>query len=218
MKGFHFPQAEVRLLSSNPGSALLVRSTRTLSTLSSTIVGGGFGRTRAILNRHVDKDYDVRNAADDLIAYARGHGVDDEFVGLMTAVYLDEARADTCIGAELTVATIATVGLGNRTAAGVSALALPSPGTINLIILVDGHMTPGAMVNSVITATEAKSRVLSDRGIDADDGGPATGTSTDALVVACTGQGDARPYAGTATRLGWCIARSVRRAMMKTLT
>lgn len=217
MKGFHFPQAEIARTSGNPGSALVVRSGRTLHTLSSAVVGGGFHQTRVIVNRHVDKNYDVRDAASDLIAFAREHGIGEGFVGMMTAVYLDDARAATWTDGDLTVATVATVGLGNRIAAGVSEPALPGPGTINLILLIDGHLPPAVMVNAVITATEAKSRVLSDKEIHTEDGRPATGTSTDAVVVACTGKGRARPYAGPVTQVGWAIAHTVRRAMTASL-
>ncbi len=213
MKDFSFPQVEIRLASGKPGRALVLRSARTLHTLSSAVVGGGFNHTRTIINRHVDKAYDVRDAAADLIAFARQHGITERFVGLMTAVYLDEARAATCVAGDLIVATVATVGLGNCTAAGLKESALPKPGTINLIVLIDGHLTPAAMVNAVITATEAKSGALSDEKIRTGTGQAATGTSTDALVIACTGRGSARPYAGPATEVGWCIAHSVRQAM-----
>ena len=45
------------------------------------------------------------------------------------------------------------------------------------------------------------------------EGAPASGTSTDAVVVACTGRGEAQSYAGPATVMGWLIARTVRRAI-----
>jgi adenosylcobinamide amidohydrolase len=44
-------------------------------------------------------------------------------------------------------------------------------------------------------------------------GEPATGTSTDAVVVACTGRGEQLRYAGPATPAGWLAARAVRTAM-----
>jgi iron complex transport system ATP-binding protein len=217
MKGFDFPQVEITRLSGNPGEALVLLSRRPLHTLSSAVVGGGFNRISTIINRHVDKNYNVQDAAGDLTAFARRHGIIGSFVGLMTAVYLDDARAATCVADDLTVATVATVGLGNRTAAGTSEPIPLTPGTINLIVLIDGQLTEAAMVNAVIAATEAKSGVLRDRMIRTDAGCIATGTSTDAVVIACTGRGRVRPYGGPATPAGWCIARSVRQAMMETL-
>jgi len=62
----------------------------------------------------------------------------------------------------------------------------------------------------VITATEAKTAVLQDWQLLTPDGHVATGTSTDAVVVACTGRGPTLPYAGPVTSVGATIARLVR--------
>jgi adenosylcobinamide hydrolase len=45
------------------------------------------------------------------------------------------------------------------------------------------------MVNAVITATEAKSMALIEWDVRTPDGDPASGASTDAVVVACTQRG-----------------------------
>jgi len=212
-----FPGVTARFTPGNPGRALVLRSERPLQTLSSALVGGGFGQARCIVNRHVDKDYDVRSPADDLIAFAREHDIDEPFVGLMTAVFVDEAQLATTRDGDLTVAIVATAGLGNATASGLSEPASLAPGTINLIVLVDGALTPAALVNGVITATEAKTQALMAHGVQTSGGHPASGTSTDAVVIACTGRGAALPYAGPATRVGWLIGRSVRQALAKAL-
>jgi iron complex transport system ATP-binding protein len=65
----------------------------------------------------------------------------------------------------------------------------------------------------VITATEAKALALSDWDVRTPDGHVAAGTSTDSVVVACTGSGPELEYAGSATMLGWLLARTVRAAM-----
>jgi len=196
MKDFDLPDVGIERISGNPDDALVLRSRRTLHTLSSATVGGGFCTARIILNRHVHKDYATRDPHADMITFARQHGVQEQFVGLMTAVFLDNAKASTCTDGGLRVATVATVGLGNRIAAGLTEPIPLSPGTINLIVLVDAHLTPAAMVNAAMTLTEAKSQVLSSCGLRTEEGYAATGTSTDALVVACTGRGPALPYAG----------------------
>ncbi len=69
------------------------------------------------------------------------------------------------------------------------------------------------MVNAVIITTEVKTHLLLERGVRIPGGHVATGTSTDAVVVACTGRGDSLPYAGPATRVGWLIGQSVRQAL-----
>lgn len=107
-----------------------------------------------------------------------------------------------------------TVGLGNKARAGAE---LPAaslyPGTINTIIVIDGQLTDAAMVNAVITATEAKAAALQSLGVVVD-GQPATGTSTDAVLIATTCLGHLYSYAGTATALGYMIGRTVYEAIM----
>ena len=65
----------------------------------------------------------------------------------------------------------------------------------------------------MITVTEAKVGALADAGIVTAEGAPATGTVTDAVVLAWTGRGPRLPYLGPGTVAGWCLARAVRRAV-----
>jgi len=62
-----------------------------------------------------------------------------------------------------------------------------------------------------------KVNLLLGRGARTSEGCLATGMSTDAVVVACTGRGDSLPYAGPATPVGWLIGRSVRQALGEAL-
>jgi adenosylcobinamide hydrolase len=205
------------VVTSLTADALVVRSERSLCTLASAVVGGGFTRTRCIVNRHVHKDYDDRDPAADLLAFARARGIDQPFVGLMTAVRLSQARAATWHDGGTRIATIVTAGVGNSTAAGLSPPAVCAPATVNVILLVDGNLPPSAMVGAVITLTEAKTQLLLERDVRTSEGHPATGTSTDAVVVACTGRGAPLPYAGPVTRIGWLIGRSVRHVLGEAL-
>ncbi len=50
-----------------------------------------------------------------------------------------------------------------------------------MILLIDACLTPAAMVNAVITATEVKTQVLMAHGVRTPEGYAATGTSTDTL-------------------------------------
>ncbi|CAI6082489.1 hypothetical protein PAECIP112173_03581 [Paenibacillus sp. JJ-100] len=86
------------------------------------------------------------------------------------------------------------------------------PGTINIMLWFNGQMTPGAMVNALQTAVEAKTAALADAGVaDAENGLSATGTTTDAMVLAVRqDEHETKPlhtYAGTATALGAVIGR-----------
>jgi adenosylcobinamide hydrolase len=197
--------------------AVHVKSREMLTTLSSSFFGGGFKRVHHILNAKVDQDYCSDAPAADLRAIAARCGVTDPFVGLLTAVPLRKARFAFCEETGLRAGALITAGVGNATSAGVSLPCEPKPGTINIILILDAKLTRSAMVNAIVTATEAKSAILNEMGIRTPDGGLATGTSTDTVTVAMTGLGPTQPYAGPATVLGWLIAKTVRQALQESL-
>jgi iron complex transport system ATP-binding protein len=203
-------------LHTHPEAAHL-HSQELLTTLSSSFFGGGFRRVRHILNAQVAEDYGSDNPAADLRAIAARCGVTDAFVGLLTAVPLRDARMVCAEEAGLRVALLLTAGVGNATSAGISQPFACGPGTINTIVLLDARLTRGAMVNAVLTLTEAKTAVLQEMGVRTPDGALATGTSTDTVTVAMTGRGPAHPYAGPATLPGWLIARTLRQALKEAL-
>ena len=133
----------------------------------------------------------------------------------MTAAYTEHARVAAESKDGVTVAAIVSVGLTNTSNAGVTPPLEAPPGTINAILLVDAALTPSAMVNAVITATEAKTMTLAEWDVRTPQGDPASGTSTDSVVVACTGRGAGLDYAGPATTVGWLIGRSMRAAVTR---
>jgi adenosylcobinamide hydrolase len=194
-----------------------IRSASPLTVLSSAIVGSGFRRVRHILNAHVDKDYNSTNPKADLRVLARRCGVDGQFVGLLTAVYLRKARLAFFEEDGLSVGALITAGVGNAASAGITQPYRPQAGTINIILLLNANLTRGAMLNAFITATEAKTAVIQSRNIHTPDGDLATGTSTDTITVAATGKGKPQNYAGSVTVLGWLIARAVRQALGESL-
>ena len=195
--------------------AVRVTSALPLVVLSSAVVGGGLCSACDIVNMHVDKDYDGGSPEDDLAAFAASCGVGGPFVGLMTAAYTEHACVVTESRDGVTVAAVVSVGLSNTSNAGITPPPTGSPGTINAILLIDADLTPSAMVNAVITATEAKTMTLTEWDVRTPQGDPASGTSTDAVVVACTGRGTGLSYAGPATAAGWLVARTVRAAITR---
>ena len=106
----------------------------------------------------------------------------------------------------------ASVGLSNRIAAGWSARAAPGPGTINTIAVVDALVEPAALVNLAVTLTEVKALVLAEAGVQCGERA-ASGTSTDAVVVASTGRGPVVRFGGPISEAGWVVARSARMAL-----
>lgn len=204
-----FPSVTISL----DAEALIVHSSAPMLAITSSVTGGGILPTHYILNMHVDKNYNCDFPAADLASFARRRGITEPFHGFMTVVYLDKTKCVTLHEQEVTVTALVTAGVSNATSAGISAPALLSPGTINIILLVDANLTPAALVNAVITATEAKTASLRDKNIRTADGVPATGTSTDAICIACTGRGQTTDYAGPATIIGWLMGRVVRQCL-----
>jgi iron complex transport system ATP-binding protein len=193
--------------------AVLVHSTRPLHVLSSALAHGGFATTHSVVNMHVDDVAPGSSPQAELAAFALQAGVDDGSVGLMTAAATQHARLAVARDGGLTVASVVSVGLSNATRAGITPPAPFAPGTINAIVLVDGRLSDAAMVNAVITATEAKTAVLAEWDVRAAGGEAATGTSTDAVVIACSPSGRPLPYAGPATPVGHLVARTVHDAI-----
>jgi iron complex transport system ATP-binding protein len=192
---------------------IILHSQHPLHVLSSAVVGGGLIDTQYIINRHVDKKYNEPDPVSDLHDFATKQGITEPFVGLMTAAYLDGVQTVTLQEDKLTVAAVVTAGLSNPAAAGLTPPVMLSPGTINIILLIDANLSPAAMVNAVITAIEAKTDVLRQQAVPTPEGHLATGTSTDSIVVACTGRENQLPYAGPATIVGWLIGRCVRQSL-----
>ena len=106
---------------------LVVHSQQPLTVLSSAVVGGGMVRVRYLLNRHVHHDYNCLDPVADLLAFARSQGISEAFVGQMTAVSLQKARAVTLRAETITVAAVLTAGLSNATTPGLSAPVTPGP-------------------------------------------------------------------------------------------
>ena len=149
---------------------LILYSQQPLTVLSSAVVGGGVVRVRYLLNRHVHRDYNCLDPVADLVGFARSQGINEAFVGQMTAVSLQQARAVTLRAETLTVAAVVTAGVNNATTPGLTAPVTPGPGTINMILLIDARLPPAAMVHAVITATEVKTQVLMAHGVRPPEG------------------------------------------------
>lgn len=192
-----------------------------LRTLSSALVGAGLGHARHFCNFHVDKGYAGRAPRADLLDWLTGRGLEGEpRVAMMTAVSPAHLALATAEAGEGSVLAAVTAGVGNAVdiTAPVEGDPRPVVGTINIQLFIDGHLDDGALVNAAQSITEAKVQALRARGVrDPHTGTPATGTSTDCLVVAATQRGVPTPYAGSGTRLGRAIGEVVLRAVTASL-
>ena len=95
----------------------------------------------------------------------------------------------------------------------------PAQGTINTMVFINQELIPGAMVRTVMTATEAKTAVLQELAVNSRySDGLATGTGTDQIAVACRLTGKTPlTWAGKHSKLGELIGRTVHDAIKQTL-
>lgn len=193
--------------------AVVVRARLPLVTVASAVVGGGLGEARTILNVHVGRDFRCEDAERVLADLARRRAVAAPWVGLLTAAATDTAEVASETDGDLTATAVVTVGLSHPVSAGTSVAAACRPSTINTILLVDAAPEPAALVNLITTATEVKALALATAGLRAAGGAVASGTASDAVVVAATGRGPVSRFGGPVSELGAVAARAAKRAL-----
>lgn len=198
------------LITRRPGT-LLVDFGTPRRVLSSAVLGGGIGAACGWLNATVATDYDRLDPAADLAERAVALGFDGPLVGMLTAVDVD--RCETAERGRARV--FATVGVGHAlAAAGTRPRALPTVGTINLLVLVDAPLDDAALAGAAQTAIEAKTQALAAAAIPAANADcHATGTATDSFCIAAL-PGGGEPFAGPATAIGADIAHAVHHAVL----
>lgn len=191
-----------------------------LRVLSSAPRGGGLRTTRYILNHQVTSMGRTSQPWGDPSLYLRklagSLGVDVDCVALMTAVPMTQVVVSRAMAGGIWVECLATVGVTNAVRAG----EVPAPevrnagshttGTINLIVITNACLAAPALVGAVQVATESKTGTLCDHAVPSWTGSPnATGTGTDAVVMACAlkGHGPWQAYAGTHTMVGAMIGQ-----------
>lgn len=158
-------------------------------------INGGWRDVEALFNYTVDDDFEKYDPKEYLEKIANNLGLRSYF-GLLTSVPMDKLAISEC--GEVTA--FVTAGVKN-----------PNRGTINIIVVIDAFPSDGAMVNAIITATEAKSHTLFEMGFDF------TGTNTDAVIVARTG-GKYYEYGGPASDLGRKIWMAVKEGVRESLS
>ncbi len=206
---------------------LAVLSETPLTTVSSAFHNGGFQTTKVIINAQVPQDYNDHNLHQDPEAFIQecfrklaleNHW--DGFVGMVTFAVVKEFSVVSLRDDDLGVSVAVTGGCTHAEAAGEKTGPQPPAGTINVIVLIDGNPTESCMISSIITATEAKTAALKELDVRSlYSGEEATGTPTDAIVVAKTGVGDKVIYSGPSSKLGhliaYCTKQAVKEAVAK---
>ncbi|WP_158735285.1 heme ABC transporter ATP-binding protein [Alteribacillus sp. YIM 98480] len=191
-------------------------------TLSSAVIGAGFGWHRFFVNRHVEKDYHCDNPQEEYGAYLQNISLDTaDTAGMMTAALLKDGSFIRLKDSEGDILVYATAGTSN--AVDVSKAYENTDlsfaiGTINIWIFIDGKLNEAAYAQVMMTATEAKSKALLDHKIiDNHSRTLATGTSTDSMLVAAVHRGKEFMYGGTASTLGKKVGKAVYDAVTETL-
>lgn len=214
----------MRLVVTHPQSGgwehhLLVDLGRSCSCVSSAVWGGGWRHARYIVSRSVPKGWSCAEPAAEMAAYLRAQGLDPGLcIGLITGVSMAERQDVAAAMDGWQVRTLATVGVSNAAkSGGRHPLEDTYSHTINLIVIVEGKLTPAALIGAVKTATEAKVAALVDAGVTTRFGETATGTSTDTVTVVSRAEQPTSPYAGPATAPGYLIGKTVYQAVQAAL-
>ena len=208
-----------------------VRFNRPTQIVSSAVLNGGAVKADHILNLNVRDQYNkglkVQQRPDlSLAQYCRNRCWSGTTVGLMTAASMDSFRMVQATEQGVEIFVLVTSGLSNARRAGDYAeyrrIGNPqyNPGTINIICLTTAVLTQAAMIEAVITATEAKTAALQDLGIKSPASeAPATGTGTDAIAIAgACGHGSIKvQYCGKHVIFGEILAKLVIEALTSSL-
>lgn len=185
-----------------------------LKSISAGVTGAGMGCYQRFVNRHVDKEYNYDDHKQEMAQFLKERGFDpNETVGMMmTAVKLSHATYEEWLGHGFSIFIVVTAGTGNAVDAslGTKHLARLKPGTINTWVFVNGKLTNEAFIQSIVTATEAKTKALHEMQIiDPITQTLATGTSTDSILIASSQRGRELEFAGSISDLGALIGQGV---------
>ncbi len=201
--------------------------------ISSAMLGGGIGHREWVLNAQVAAGYSRMDPVEHMDALGPGGAG----VGMMTAALVERYTAAADGGAEAVATVGLGVPTWAAAPEGVPDPGLPAapesgrepkreavragdvrvcdageraprPGTINILVAVPVAFSDPALVNAVMTVTEAKTQALLEAGF------PCTGTASDAVCVAVREDGPAEAFGGPRSVWGARIARAVHRAVL----
>jgi len=178
---------------------------RPMLSIASAPVGGGIGLRSWVVNAQVPADYTRTDIGDHLESIAAAAGCVGDGVGFLTAAAVEHRT----IGRDEGVVAYATVGLQVPTWAAAPEDAAPAhaAGTVNIVAFSPVRLADAALVNAVVTMTEAKTQALLDRGVEG------TGTASDAVCLLAPSEGPVEPFAGPRSTIGSRLARAVHAAV-----
>jgi len=164
-------------------------------------INGGRGHVDCLFNHQVQPGFNHFEPAQYMDRLADSLQLQRPYFGLLTAVNMD----DLCVSTDDYLTTFVTAGITYPSSFRVKD---SEAGTINIILVVNGTLSEGAMAGAIITATEAKGLALIEMGYDF------LGTTTDAVIVAYRKHSSPYiEYAGSYTEFGEKITGTVVRCV-----
>ncbi len=161
---------------------------------------------REVRNADLTPDFDVYAWFEAELA-ARAPGA----VGMLTSRDIGGWRRTEVEVEGVRAAAVATVGLSNAESVGARLPWHPAEyGTINLAVVLDAGLTEAAQLEAMSVAVQARTAAVMAAGL-ALATGPATGTGTDCIVLACNA-GPER-HAGLHTAVGEAVGAAARAAV-----
>ncbi|MBP2133425.1 adenosylcobinamide hydrolase [Methanomicrobium sp. W14] len=166
---------------------------------ASTGINGGISDITTVVNHTVPRDFNEDDPYRLLRNIISERGYKDDFFGMLTAV----GMKNLCIMSYEYITVFVTAGVSNPNPKG--------PNTINIIIHSREALSDGALLETIITATEAKADALISAGYSF------TGTTTDEVVVIYDRQGSenrkfhesAGTYTGCGDKVYTCVKNGV---------
>lgn len=207
-----------------------------MRTLSTSLLNGGYREDVTAVFNHNTGPADGTHAPLKAPTYVEHLEITAEEMGLPaatttgmgTAASMENAAIVVKTYQDLVVSAIATAGVeGNGGRVGDPAehylpgvrLGAHKPGTINVLLVIDAALPPGALTRALVTCTEAKTAALQELMVGSlYSTGLATGSGTDQTVLVCN---PASPLyfegAGKHVKLGELIGLAVKEAVKKAL-
>lgn len=201
--------------------SVIFRAPAPMKVVSSAMINAGIGYYQNFVNRAVANTYDEREPHAEYERYLTARGFDvTQTVAMMTAVYAKHAVIRNFTHEALTLTVMVTAGLGNAVDITQAKLRTENyhAGTINIWVIIEGTLSDEALLQALISTTEAKSKALfSENILDPRTKTLATGTSTDSVLIASSQTGELHQYAGPITALGKLIGHGVYTTMLEAI-
>lgn len=169
---------------------LLWRPAEPVQAIASAPHGGGMGMRRWVLLAQVPDRRAARDLDHDLGKLGVSLGLPGRGVALVTTGDVRQATAGTDEGVEVTAAA-------------------GPEGTLSLVAFVPERLSEAALVNAVVTATEAKVQARRLRGAAPEN-------AADTICIACPDTGRPHAFGGPRSLWGARLARAIHAAVLAT--